>query len=34
VVGPALLWSAAYLAIMGLGGLYLAGRRISGLLLK
>jgi lipooligosaccharide transport system permease protein len=34
VVGPALLWPAAYLAIMGLGGLYLAGRRISGLLLK
>ncbi len=34
VVGPALLWSAAYLAIMGLAGLYLAGRRISGLLLR
>ncbi len=34
VVGPALLWSAGYLAIMGLAGLYLAGRRISGLLLK
>jgi len=34
VVGPALLWSAAYLAIMGLAGLYLAGRRIGSLLLK
>jgi lipooligosaccharide transport system permease protein len=34
VVGPALLWSAAYLAIMGLAGLFVAGRRISGLLLK
>ncbi len=34
VVGPALLWSAGYLAIMGLAGLYLAGRRISGLLLR
>ena len=34
VVGPGLLWSAAYLALMGLTGLYVAGRRISGLLLR
>jgi lipooligosaccharide transport system permease protein len=34
VVGPGLLWRAAYLAVMGAGGLYLAGRRISRLLLK
>jgi lipooligosaccharide transport system permease protein len=34
VVGPALLWNAAYLAIMGAAGLYVAGRRISTLLLK
>ncbi len=34
VVGPALLWSAAYLAIMAVAGLYVAGRRISSLLLK
>ena len=33
-VGPALLWHAAYLAIMGLAGLSLAGRRIGGLLLR
>jgi lipooligosaccharide transport system permease protein len=33
VVGPGLLWRAAYLAIMGLGGLYLAGRRVGRLLL-
>jgi lipooligosaccharide transport system permease protein len=32
-VGPSLLWRAAYLAIMGLGGLYLAGRRVGRLLL-
>jgi len=34
VVGPALLWSVAYLAIMGAAGLYVAGRRITRLLLK
>ncbi len=34
VVGPGLLWHAAYLALMGLAGLYVAGRRISGLLLR
>jgi lipooligosaccharide transport system permease protein len=34
VVGPGLLWHAAYLALMGLAGLHIAGRRISGLLLK
>src|SRR5215831_14249656 len=34
VVGPGLLWPAAYLALMGLTGLYVAGRRISGLLLR
>ncbi len=28
-VGPGLLWPAAYLALMGLTGLYVAGRRIS-----
>ncbi len=33
-VGPALLWNAAYLAVMGTGGLYLAGRRIGMLLLR
>jgi lipooligosaccharide transport system permease protein len=33
MVGPSLLWRAAYLAIMGLGGLYLAGRRVGRLLL-
>jgi lipooligosaccharide transport system permease protein len=33
IVGPGLLWRAAYLAIMGLGGLYLAGRRVGRLLL-
>jgi lipooligosaccharide transport system permease protein len=31
--GPALLWRAAYLAVMGFGGLYVAGRRVSRLLL-
>jgi lipooligosaccharide transport system permease protein len=34
VVGPALLWHVAYLAIMGLLGLYVASLRISRLLLK
>jgi lipooligosaccharide transport system permease protein len=34
VVGPALLWHAAYLSLMGLAGLYVAGRRISRLLLR
>jgi len=33
-VGPGLLWHVAYLAIMGLAGLSLAGRRIGGLLLR
>ena len=33
MVGPSLLWRAAYLAIMGVGGLYLAGRRVGRLLL-
>jgi lipooligosaccharide transport system permease protein len=32
-VGPGLLWRAAYLAVMGAAGLYLAGRRVSRLLL-
>jgi lipooligosaccharide transport system permease protein len=34
VVGPGLLWHAAYLAVMGAGGLFIAGRRISRLLLR
>jgi lipooligosaccharide transport system permease protein len=34
VVGPGLLWHAAYLAAMGLAGLRVAGWRISRLLLK
>jgi lipooligosaccharide transport system permease protein len=34
VVGPAMLWHAAYLALMGVAGLYLAGRRITRLLLR
>jgi ABC-type Na+ transport system ATPase subunit NatA len=34
VVGPGLLWHAAYLALMGLAGLYAAGRRIGRLLLR
>jgi lipooligosaccharide transport system permease protein len=34
VVGPGLIWHAAYLAIMGLVGLYVAGRRIGRLLLR
>jgi len=33
MVEPSLLWRAAYLAIMGLAGLYLAGRRVGRLLL-
>jgi lipooligosaccharide transport system permease protein len=33
-VGPGLLWHAAYLAVLGLAGLFLAGRRISRILLK
>jgi lipooligosaccharide transport system permease protein len=33
MVGPGLLWRAAYLAIMGLAGLYVAGRRVGRLLL-
>ena len=33
LVGPGLLWRAAYLAIMGLAGLYVAGRRVGHLLL-
>jgi lipooligosaccharide transport system permease protein len=32
-VGPGLLWHAAYLAIMGLAGLYVAGLRVGRLLL-
>ncbi len=32
-VGPSLLGPVAYLAVMGVGGLLIAGRRISGLLL-
>jgi lipooligosaccharide transport system permease protein len=34
VVGPGLLWHAAYLALMGLAGLQVAGRRIGRLLLR
>lgn len=34
VVGPGLLWHAGYLAVLGLAGLRLAGRRISHLLLR
>jgi len=33
MVGPGLAWRAAYLAVMGLAGLYLAGRRVGRLLL-
>jgi lipooligosaccharide transport system permease protein len=33
VVGPALLWRAAYLAVLGIAGLYASGRRIGKLLL-
>ncbi|HEY3977740.1 MAG TPA: ABC transporter permease [Streptosporangiaceae bacterium] len=32
-VGPGLLWSVLYLAVMGTAGLLIAGRRIAGLLL-
>ena len=32
-VGPDLLWHAAYLAVMGVAGLYIAGRRVGRLLL-
>ncbi len=32
-VGPALLWHVAYLAVMGVAGLYIAGRRVGRLLL-
>jgi len=34
VTGPGLLWHVLYLAVMGLAGLAIAGRRISRLLLK
>jgi lipooligosaccharide transport system permease protein len=34
VVGPGLLWHVAYLALMGLAGLWVAGRRIARLLLR
>jgi lipooligosaccharide transport system permease protein len=34
VVGPGLLWHVAYLALMGLAGLAVAGRRIGHLLLR
>ena len=33
-VGPGLLWRVGYLAVMGLLGLVVSGRRISRLLLK
>ncbi len=33
VVGPGLLWRAAYLAALGVAGLYASGRRIGRLLL-
>jgi len=33
VTGPGLLWHAAYLAALGLAGLYIAGKRVSRLLL-
>jgi len=33
VVGPDLLWRAAYLAVLGLIGLYVSGRRLARLLL-
>jgi lipooligosaccharide transport system permease protein len=33
VVGPGLIWRAAYLAVLGLAGLYASGRRIGKLLL-
>ena len=34
VAGPGLLWHAAYLAVMGIAGLAVAGRRIGRLLLR
>ena len=34
VVGPGLLWHVLYLAVMGLAGLLVAGRRIGRLLLS
>jgi lipooligosaccharide transport system permease protein len=34
VVGPGLIWHAVYLAVMGVVGLYIAGRRIGRLLLR
>jgi lipooligosaccharide transport system permease protein len=33
VVGPDLLWRAAYLGVLGLVGLYASGRRLARLLL-
>ncbi len=33
VLGPDLLWRAAYLAVLGVAGLYASGRRIGKLLL-
>ena len=33
VVGPGLLWRAAYLAALGVAGLYASGRRIGKLLI-
>jgi lipooligosaccharide transport system permease protein len=33
-VGPGLLWHVLYLAVVGVAGLTIAGRRISKLLLK
>jgi lipooligosaccharide transport system permease protein len=33
MVEPSLVWRVAYLAIMGLAGLYVAGRRVARLLL-
>jgi lipooligosaccharide transport system permease protein len=33
-VSPAILWPAAYLAVLGLIGLLVAGRRIGRLLLR
>jgi lipooligosaccharide transport system permease protein len=33
-VGPGLLWNAAYLAVLGVIGLLVAGRRIGRLLLR
>ena len=34
VVGPDLLWRAAFLAVLGLVGLYVSGRRLARLLLR